>query len=78
MHAIITKYKTLKVTMEEASHGIDDCSKHGSGTAVLMDKLSIFFGLKVFMLLCSITEQLSCILQGREINFDDNFMVVNA
>ena len=31
------------------------------------------------MLLFSITEQLSCTLQGRgEINVDDNFMAVNA
>ena len=64
--------------MEEASHGIDDCSKYGSGTAALIEKLSIFFGLKVFMFLLSIIEQLSCTLQGREISFDDNFMVMNA
>ena len=64
--------------MEESSHGIDNCSKYGSGTAALMEKLSMFFGLKAFMLLLSITEQLSCTLQGREISFDDNFMVMNA
>ena len=37
MHVIITNYKTLKVTMEEASHGTDDCSKYASGTAALIE-----------------------------------------
>ena len=63
--------------MEEASHGTDDCSRHASGVAALMEKFSTFFGLKVSILLFSITEQLSCALQGREINVDDSFMAVN-
>ena len=31
MQAITTNYKTLEVTMEEASHGTDDCSRRASG-----------------------------------------------
>ena len=78
MQAILTNYKTLKVTMEEASHETDDCSRCASGVAALMEKFSTFFGLKVSVLLFSITERLSCTLQGREINVDDSFMAVNA
>lgn len=78
MQAIITNYKTLEVTMEEASHGTDDCSRRASGVAALMEKFSTFFGMKISILLFSITEQLSCTLQGREINVDDSFMAVNA
>ena len=78
MQAILTNYKTLEVIMEEASHGTDDCSRCSSGVATLMEKFSTFFGLKVSMLLFNITEQLSCTLQGREINIDDSFMAVNT
>ena len=78
MQAIITNYKTLEVTMEEASHGTDDCSRRASGVAALMEKFSTFFGMKISILLFSITEQLSCTLQGREINVDDSFTAVNA
>ena len=46
--------------MEEASHGTDDCSRHARGVAALMKIFSNFFGLKVSMLLFSITEQFSC------------------
>ena len=46
MQAITTNYKTLEVTMEEASHGTDDCSRCASGVAALMEKFSTFFGLK--------------------------------
>ena len=70
--AIIRNYKTLAihvVTMEEASHNTHDCSRHTSGVATLM---TTFFGLKVSTILFSITEQLSCTLQGREINTDDS------
>lgn len=42
-----------------------------------MVNFSMFFGLKISILF-SITEQLSCTLQGREINADDSFMAVNA
>ena len=78
MQAMLTNYKTLEVTMEEASHGTDDCSRCASGVAALMEKFSTFFGLKVSMLQLSITQQLSCTLRGREINVDDSFMAVNA
>ena len=35
MQVIITNYKTMEVTMEEASHGIDDCSSCASSVAAL-------------------------------------------
>ena len=40
MQAIKTNYKTLEVTMEEASHGTDDCFRRASGVAALMEKFS--------------------------------------
>ena len=39
---MITNYKTLEVTMEEASHGIDDFSRRASGVATLMKKIFNF------------------------------------
>lgn len=78
MQAIITNYKTLEMTMEEASHGTDDCSRRASGVAALMEKFSTFFGIKTSILLFSITEQLSCTLQSKEVNVDDSSMAVKA
>ena len=37
MQAIKTNYKILEVKMEEASHGTDDCSRHASDVAALME-----------------------------------------
>ena len=37
--AILTNYKTVEVTMEEASHGTDDCSRRAGGVAALMEKI---------------------------------------
>ena len=54
--------------MEEASHGTDDCSRRASDVAALMEKFFTYFGVKVYILLFGITEQLSSILQGGEIN----------
>ena len=38
MQAMLTNYTTLEVTMEEASHRTDDCSRCSSGVAALMEK----------------------------------------
>lgn len=76
MQALITNYRTLEYTMQEASVGSDDCSRRASGVAALMEKFQTFFGLKLSVLLFGITEQLSTTLQGREINVDDSFMAV--
>ena len=64
--------------MEEASHGTDDCSRCASDVAALMEKFSTYFGVKVYILLFGITEQMSSTLQGGEINVDDSFLAVNA
>ena len=40
MQVIITKYRTLEMTMEEASHGTDDCPRCASGVSALMEKFS--------------------------------------
>ena len=64
--------------MEVASHGTDDCSRHANGVLALMDKFSTYYGLKISILLFSITEQLSTTLQGREINADDSVHAVNV
>ena len=78
MQTIITNYRTLEMTMEEASNGTDDCSRRASGVAALMEKFSTYFGVKVSIHLFGITEQLSSTLQGGEINVDDSFLAVNA
>ena len=54
MQAIVTNYKTLQLTMEQSSHGSDDCSRHASGVLALMDT---YFGLKLSILIFSMTLQ---------------------
>ena len=50
MQVIIT-YKTMEMTMEEASHGTDDCSSCASSVAAIIKNFSTFFRLKISMLL---------------------------
>ena len=80
MQAIITKFKTLEVTMEKASHETDDCSRYASDVAALIEKIFNILWNKGFIFLFSATKQPSCTLHSsyRGINVDDSFMAVNA
>ena len=79
MQAIKTNYKTLEVKMEEASHGTDDCSRHASGVAALMEKFSTFLDWRSpCFYLVLLNSFLVRTLQGRKINVDDSFIAVNA
>ena len=53
----IINYKTLEMTMEEASRGTDDGTRRVSGVAALMEKFSAFFGLKISMILIVVGEK---------------------
>ena len=64
------------MTIDAASYGTDDCSRRAGGVLAMMDKLSIYFGLKLSFFLFSISEQLSITLQGKSITVDDCFMAV--
>ena len=54
MQSIIQNYEVLQSTMKAASHGTDDCSRRAGGVTALMDRFSIYFGLKLSVLLFSI------------------------
>ena len=56
IQAIITNYEALHETMEVASQGTDDCSRRANGILALMDRFSMYFGLKFSILLFSVTE----------------------
>ena len=71
--AILRNYETLRTTMEISSHGSDDCSRRANGVLALMDRFSVFFGIKLSILIFSIIEQLSITLQGKEVNVQDGF-----
>ena len=73
MQAILDNYETVRVTMEVSSHGSDDCSRRASGMLALMDKFQTFFGLKLSVMIFSITEQLSVTTQGVNTSVDDCF-----
>ena len=58
MWSIIDNYESLQATMEIASRGSDGCSRHASGILALMDKFKVYFGLKLVLLIFSITGKL--------------------
>ena len=76
MQAILANYETLQATMEAASHGTDDCSRRAAGVMVIMDKFSIYFGLKLSVLIFSMIEQLSVTLQGVSTTVNDCYSAV--
>ena len=78
MQAILDNYETVQLTMEAFSHGSDDCSKRASGMLALMDKFQAFFGLKLSIMIFSITEQLSVTIQGVSTSVDDCFSAANV
>ena len=47
IQAILVNYEALYPTMEASSHGTDDCSRRGNGVLAVMDRFSMFFGVKL-------------------------------
>ena len=78
IQAILDNYETLRMTLEESSHGSDDCSRRACGMLALMDKFQTYFGLKLAFLVFSITEQLSLSLQGVQNSVDDCYVAANV
>ena len=78
IRAILDNYESLHITLEESSHGSDDCSRRACGLLALMDKFHTYFGLKLAFLIFSITEQLSVTLQGVNTNVDDCYVAVKV
>ena len=76
--AIVDNYETLQLTMEECSHGSDDCSRRCSGMIALMETFHTYFGLELVFLIFSITEQLSVTLQCVDTNAEDCFIAVKV
>ena len=78
MQRILDNYETLCTMMEESSHGSDDCSRRACGVLALMEKFQTYFGLKLSVLIFSLTEQLSVTLQGVTTNVDDCYFAVKV
>jgi len=65
--AVLKNYKTLIKTLDEISeNGRDEYAMKARGLLYSMEKFSTYFGLKLGYLLFSVTEQLSCTLQGKD------------
>ena len=54
VQAILNNYESLQKTMDAASYRTDDCSRRAGGNLAMMDKFSIYFGLKLSRFLFSI------------------------
>ena len=78
MQAIVVNYEVLRETMETSSHGTDDCSRRAGGLLAVMDRFSTYFGLKLSILIFSITEQLSVTLQGINTTVNDSYYAVEV
>ena len=78
MQAIVANYEVLQETMEVSSHGTDDCSRCAGGVLAVMDRFSTYFGLKLSILIFSITEQLSVALQGINTTVNDSYYAVEV
>ena len=59
-------YEVLKETFELSSQQSDECSRRANGALALTEKFSTYFGIKLSILLFSITEQMSLTLQHRD------------
>ena len=67
INAVLTNYATLTQVLDEvSSSGRDEYAMKSHGYLQLMDKFSTYFGLKLGYLVFSVTEQLSCTLQGKD------------
>jgi len=67
IHAVITNYALLcKVLDEISTSGRDEYAMKVGGFLQQMEKFSTYSGLKLGYLIFSVTEQLSCTLQGKD------------
>ena len=67
INGVLANYSTLCRTLDEISaSGRDEYAMKASGYLQQMEKFSTFFGLKLGYLVFSVTERLSCILQGKD------------
>lgn len=73
--SILINYHVLRETFEQSSHGSDECSRRANGVLALMDKFSTYFGVKLSILIFSITEQMSLTLQHRDTSVQDGHNV---
>ena len=78
MQAIVVNYEVLRETIETSSHGTDNCSRRAGGLLAVMDRFSTYFGLKLSILIFSITEQLSVTLQGINTTVNDSYYAVEV
>ena len=69
---MIVNYSTLCRALDEISTtGRDEYAMKANGFLQQMEKFSTFFGLKLGYLVFSVTEHLSCTLQGKDTNIQE-------
>lgn len=78
IQAILNNYESLRETFELSSKGSDDCSRRANGVLALMDRFSTYFGVKLSILIFSITEQMSITLQRKDANVQDGYCVAEV
>ena len=78
MQTIISNYEKLQDAMQVSSHGSDDCSRRANGIMALMERFSTYFGLKLSILIFSITKQMSIHLQSKERSVEDGYFLVDT
>ena len=67
INGVLANYSTLCKALDEISiSGRDEYAMKASGFLQQMEKFSTFFGLKLGYLVFSLTERLSCTLQGKD------------
>ena len=76
--AILNNYECLKETFEISSQGSDECWRRANGVLALMERFSMYFGVKLSLLIFSITEQISTTLQKTQTSAQDGYHVAEV
>ena len=68
---VLKNYSALLETLEEVSQGYDEYARRARGQMTLMEKFSTYFGLRLSYTVFGATEQLSRIIQAKQISIQD-------
>lgn len=68
----------LKGNVDISSQESDECSRRANGVLALMERFSTYFGVKLSILIFSITEQMSTTLQKKQTSTQDGYHVAEV
>ena len=71
LDSVLKNYSTLLETLEEVSQGYDEYARCAGGQMALMEKFSTYFGLRLSYTVFGAAEQLSRIIQAKQISIQD-------